>query len=272
MSGQSPVLFSLEMASPRRSSHCALCPSQKGRRLASSRELKIGVREPVSAFVEMVGFLSLNIGATFCLRFCERGPGDRGGGVAGEAGGHRRPVGSRRTRASRKPPLSPRSSPCPRSSPSRFPSGQAHPRVAVSLTLSLLPHRCGRRPSRWARSWPSSTRTRCSTTSSSANCWWVPPPRPSRIFWNFPPPGRAEVLPRRGVAPALVLRFDLGTVLPYLLVASSPEAFAVLFPAELSSWTPKASADGFGVENCWPCARSGLDGPGVAQRLHSLQL
>lgn len=56
----------------------------------------------------------------------------------------------------------------------------------------------------------------------------------SLIFWNFPPPVRAEVLPRLGVASAFVLRSDLGTVLVYLLVDSGPQAFCFLFLAGLS--------------------------------------
>lgn len=35
------------------------------------------------------------------------------------------------------------------------------------------------------------------------------------MFWNFPPPVRAEVRPRRGGASACVLRLDLGTLLLY---------------------------------------------------------
>lgn len=65
----------------------------------------------------------------------------------------------------------------------------------------------------------------------------VSPLRPARergpskpMFWNFPPPVRAEVLPRLGVASACLLRFDLGTALMYLLVDSGPEAFHSCIP------------------------------------------
>lgn len=94
----------------------------------------------------------------------ERGPGRRqrdGRGrralIRSGAGGHGRPGSA----------AFPKAIPGPKVIPG-LPCGE---RAGHCVTPSLRPRRCGRRPSRWARSWPSSTRTRCSITSSSANCW-----------------------------------------------------------------------------------------------------